>query len=284
MNPSFCEDDCDTDYYYYYYYYVGVGVVFSSRLDGDEHTCRSCLVLLLLLLLLSSFSTTCSCIFSRTKPREVFSPISSFHREAWSSVVSRSAKPRVARGKTTFPICFVSYNFIFLLWRFVPKNKRDYSFCVTDCLYYELCPKHSILRPNNALFLCFFRIKNFYSCVLVTDYSIIKRNHHHHHRQNVTPAYRRDTTHSKPAIRAIETKEYLPSIARETERETERQRDRVKNGNDSDERRRKGEIGATWVASFGVRLWGRRVRDNQRLAVLMVGFRIILSTMLLSFS
>ena len=126
MNPSFCEDDCDTDYYYYYYYYVGVGVVFSSRLDDDEHTCRSCLVLLLLLLLLSSFSTTCSCIFSRTKPREVFSPISSFHREAWSSVVSRSAKPRVARGKTTFPICFV-YNFIyFLLWRFVPKNKRDY--------------------------------------------------------------------------------------------------------------------------------------------------------------
>ena len=125
MNPSFCEDDCDTDYYYYYYYYVGVGVVFSSRLDGDEHTCRSCLVLLLLLL--SSFSTTCSCIFSRTKPREVFSPISSFHREAWSSVVSRSAKPRVARGKTTFPICFVSYNFIYyLLWRFVPKNKRDY--------------------------------------------------------------------------------------------------------------------------------------------------------------
>merc|ERR1712159_424785 len=98
---------------------------------------------------------------------------------------------------------------------------------------------------------------------------IIKRNHHHHHRQNVTPAYRRDTTHSKPAIRAIETKEYLPSIARETERETERQRDRVKNGTDSDERRRKGEIGATWVASFGVRLWGRRVRDNQRLAVLM---------------
>ena len=218
MNPSFCEDDCDTDYYYYYY--VGVGVVFSSRLDGDEHTCRSCLVLLLLLS--SSFSTTCSCIFSRTKPREVFSPISSFHRgEAWSSVVSRSAKPRVARGKTTFPICFVSYNFIFLLWRFVPKNKRDYSFCVTDCLYYELCPKHSILRPHNALFLCFFRIKNFYSCVLVTDYSIIKRNHHHHHRQNVTPAYRRDTTRSKPARRAIETKEYLPSIARETETETE---------------------------------------------------------------
>ena len=141
MNPSFCEDDCDTDYYYYYYY-VGVGVVFSSRLDGDEHTCRSCLVLLLLLS--SSFSTTCSCIFSRTKPREVFSPISSFHREAWSSVVSRSAKPRVARGKTTFPICFVSYNFIyFLLWRFVPKNnnKRDYFYCVTDC-HSILCPKH----------------------------------------------------------------------------------------------------------------------------------------------
>ena len=136
----------------------------------------------------------------------------------------------------------------------------------------------ALLRPNNAL-LCFC-IKNFYSCVLVTDYSI-KRNHHHH-RQNVTPAYRRDTTRSKPAIRAIETKEYLPSIARETERD--RDRDRVKNGTDSDERRRKGEIGATWVASFGVRLWGRRVRDNQRLAVLMVGFRIILSTMLLSFA
>ena len=137
--------------------------------------------------------------------------------------------------------------------------------------------KALLLRPNNALFLCFC-IKNFYSCVLVTDYSIIKRNHHHHHRQNVTPAYRRDTTRSKPAIRAIETKEYLQSRARQ------RQRDRVKNGTDSDERRRKGEIGATWVASFGVRLWGRRVRDNQRLAVLMVGFRIILSTMLLSFS
>ena len=58
----------------------------------------------------------------------------------------------------------------------------------------------------------------------------------------------------------------------------------MKNGTDFDERRRKGEIGATWVASFGVRLWGRRVRDNQRLAVLMVGFRIILSAMLLSFS
>ena len=157
MNPSFCEDDCDTDYYYYYYY-VGVGVVFSSRLDDDEHTCRSCLVLLLLLLLLSSFSTTCSCIFSRTKPREVFSPISSFHREAWSSVVSRSAKPRVARGKTTFPICFVSYNFIFLLWRFVPKNKRDYSFCVTDCLYYELCPKHYSVQ---IMLFCVFVSKIF---------------------------------------------------------------------------------------------------------------------------
>ncbi len=138
MNPSFCEDDCDTDYYYYYYY-VGVGVVFSSRLDGDEHTCRSCLVLLLLLLS-SSFSTTCSCIFSRTKPREVFSPISSFYREAWSSVVSRSAKPRVARGKTTFPICFVSYNFI-LLCSGVSFQKiiiRDYYYvlhCVTDCHY-----------------------------------------------------------------------------------------------------------------------------------------------------
>ena len=145
--------------------------------------------------------------------------------------------------------------------------------------------KALLLRPNNALFLCFC-IKNFYSCVLVTDYSIIKRNHHHHHRQNVTPAYRRDTTRSKPAIRAIETKEYLQSRARQRQRdgETERQRDRVKNGTDSDERRGKGEIGATWVASFGVRLWGRRVRDNQRLAVLMVGFRIILSTMLLSFS
>ena len=120
--------------------------------------------------------------------------------------------------------------------------------------------------------------------MLVTDYSI-KRNHHHH-RQNVTPAYRRDTTRSKPAIRAIETKEYLQSRTRQIQRdgETERQRDRVKNGTDSDERRRKGEIGATWVASFGVRLWGRRVRDNQRLAVLMVGFRIILSTMLLSFA
>ena len=155
MNPSFCEDDCDTDYYYY----VGVGVVFSSRLDGDEHTCRSCLVLLLLLLLLSSFSTTCSYIFSRTKPREVFSPISSFHREAWSSVVSRSAKPRVARGKTTFPICFVSYNFIFLLWRFVPKNKRDYSFCVTDC-HYELCPKH-YYSVQIMLFFCVFVSKIF---------------------------------------------------------------------------------------------------------------------------
>ena len=164
MNPSFCEDDCDTDYYYYYY--VGVGVVFSSRLDDDEHTCRSCLVLLLLLLS-SSFSTTCSCIFSRTKPREVFSPISSFHREAWSSVVSRSAKPRVARGKTTFPICFVSYNFIFLFfysWRFVPKNKRDYvptySFCVTDCLYYELCPKH-YYSVQIMLFFCVFVSKIF---------------------------------------------------------------------------------------------------------------------------
>ena len=153
MNPSFCEDDCDTDYYYYYYY-VGVGVVFSSRLDGDEHTCRSCLVLLLLS---SSFSTTCSCIFSRTKPREVFSPISSFHREAWSSVVSRSAKPRVARGKTTFPICFVSYNFIYyLLWRFVPKNKRDYS-CVTDC-HYELCPKHYSVQ---IMLFCVFVSKIF---------------------------------------------------------------------------------------------------------------------------
>ena len=166
MKPSFCEDDCDSDYYYYYYYYGGVGVVFSSRLDGDEHTCRSCLVLLLLLS--SSFSTTCSCIFSRTKPREVFSPISSFHRgEAWSSVVSRSAKPRVARGKTTFPICFVSYNFIFLFfysWRFVPKNKRDYvptySFCVTDCLYYELCPKH-YYSVQIMLFFCVFVSKIF---------------------------------------------------------------------------------------------------------------------------
>jgi len=220
MNPSFCEDDCDTDYYYYYYY-VGVGVVFSSRLDGDEHTCRSCLVLLLLS---SSFSTTCSCIFSRTKPREVFSPISSFHREAWSSVVSRSAKPRVARGKTTFPICFVSYNFIFLFfYSGVSFQKIKETTYILLCHWLSLrTVSKALLRPNNAL-LCFC-IKNFYSCVLVTDYSI-KRNHHHH-RQNVTPAYRRDTTRSKPAIRAIETKEYLPSIARETERERERETDR----------------------------------------------------------
>ena len=135
----------------------------------------------------------------------------------------RSHASREGRPHFQFVLCRIIL--FFYSWRFVPKNKRDYSFCVTDCLYYELCPKHSILRPNNALFLCFFRIKNFYSCVLVTDYSIIKRNHHHHHRQNVTPAYRRDTTRSKPAIGAIETKEYLPSIARETERERERQRE-----------------------------------------------------------
>ena len=130
MNPSFCEDDCDTDYYYYY---GGVGVVFSSRLDGDEHTCRSCLLLLLL-----SFSTTCSCIFSRTKPREVFSAISSFHREAWPSVVSRSAKPRVARGKTTFPIIVLLvcriYLFIYysrvLLFKHCPYLSLFFFVCV----------------------------------------------------------------------------------------------------------------------------------------------------------
>ena len=126
MNASFCEDDCDTDYYYY------VVVVFSSRLDGDEHTCRSCLLLLFELLL--SFSTTCSCIFSRTKPREVFSPISSFHREAWPSVVSRSAKPRVARGKTTFPIIVLCriYLFIYsrvLLFKHCPYLSLSF-FCV----------------------------------------------------------------------------------------------------------------------------------------------------------
>ena len=134
MNPSFCEDDCDTDYYYYY---GGVGVVFSSRLDGDEHTCRSCLLLLLL-----SFSTTCSCIFSRTKPREVFSAISSFHREAWPSVVSRSAKPRVARGKTTFPIIVLLvcriYLFIYysrvLLFKHCPYLSLSFL-CV--CLYHN---------------------------------------------------------------------------------------------------------------------------------------------------
>ena len=140
----------------------------------------------------------------------------------------------------------------FLLLAFRSKNKRDYS-QVTDCLYYELCPKHSILRPNNALFLCFFRIKNFYSCVLVTDYSIIKRNHHHHHRQNVTPAYRRDTTRSKPAIGAIETKEYLPSIARETEREreTERQRKMELTPTNEGEKVKFAQLSRSSVSAFG---------------------------------
>ena len=137
MNPSFCEDDCDTDYYYYY---CGVGVVFSSRLDGDEHTCRSCLLLLL------SFSTTCSCIFSRTKPREVFSAISSFHREAWPSVVSRSAKPRVARGKTTFPIIVLC---------------RIYLFIYSRVLLFKHCPYLSLS------FLCVFVFYHNFLLVLV---------------------------------------------------------------------------------------------------------------------
>ena len=178
MKPSFCEDDCDSDYYYYYYY-GGVGVVFSSRLDGDEHTCRSCLVLLLLLLS-SSFSTTCSCIFSRTKPREVFSPISSFHRgEAWSSVVSRSAKPRVARGKTTFPICFVSYNFIYLFfysfWRFVPKNKTETSTPVSLTVTIRSVSKAPYSVQIMLSFVFLYQKFLLVCCVLVTDYSINKK-------------------------------------------------------------------------------------------------------------
>jgi len=200
MNPSFCEDDCDTDYYYYY---CGVGVVFSSRLDGDEHTCRSCLLLLLL-----SFSTTCSCIFSRTKPREVFSAISSFHREAWPSVVSRSAKPRVARGKTTFPIIVLCRIYLFIYSR---------AYC---CSMFKHCPYLSLS------FFCVC-ITTFYSC----SYVLTKINTPQKGTTEPPPSTERDLR--IVAIPRVVNPRYARSKrknifnrARDRDRETERQRDR----------------------------------------------------------
>ena len=73
----------------------------------------------------------------------------------------RSHASREGRPHFQFVLCrIILFYLFFYSWRFVPKNKRDYSFCVTDCLYYELCPKH-YYSVQIMLFFCVFVSKIF---------------------------------------------------------------------------------------------------------------------------
>ena len=55
----------------------------------------------------------------------------------------RSHASREGRPHFQFVLCrIILFIYFFTLGVSFQKIKRDYSFCVTDCLYYELCPKH----------------------------------------------------------------------------------------------------------------------------------------------
>ncbi len=68
----------------------------------------------------------------------------------------RSHASREGRPHFQFVLCRIILFIYYLLWRFVPKNKRDYS-CVTDC-HYELCPKHYSVQ---IMLFCVFVSKIF---------------------------------------------------------------------------------------------------------------------------
>ncbi len=70
----------------------------------------------------------------------------------------RSHASREGRPHFQFVLCRIIL-FIYLLWRFVPKNnnKRDYFYCVTDC-HSILCPKHYSVQ---IMLFCVFVSKIF---------------------------------------------------------------------------------------------------------------------------
>ena len=73
----------------------------------------------------------------------------------------RSHASREGRPHFQFVLCRIIL--FFYSWRFVPKNKRDYSFCVTDCLYFTNCVQSTPYSVHIMLFFCVFFVSKIFT-------------------------------------------------------------------------------------------------------------------------